>query len=66
MNSHQPNNSNAVISQQIEQHSGRASFIWLVKGLPGAVVFLDIVADITAAIKVTGALVLDRAKGVVL
>jgi hypothetical protein len=43
-------------TNQIEQHSGRSSFIWLVTVLPGAVVFLNIVADITGACKVTAAL----------
>lgn len=51
---------------QIEQHSGRSSFIWLVTDLPGAVVFIDIVADIAAAIKVTGALFFEQVKGGVL
>lgn len=53
-------------TNQIEQHSGRSSFIWLVTDLPGAVVFLNIVADIVGAFKVTGALFFEQVKGGVL
>ena len=53
-------------TNQIEQHPGRSSFIWLVTVLPGAVVFIDIVADIAAAIKVTGALFIEQVRGVAL
>jgi hypothetical protein len=53
-------------TNQIEQHPGRSSFIWLVTVLPGAVVFFNIVADIAGACKVTAALLFDAAQGVVL